>query len=86
MQEEGLKQFVVTSWAGLVAPAGTPRDVVEKLNQATSQALATPAVHAALVADGAEPAGGSNAEFARFLAQEFKSWGEVVRTAQIKLD
>ena len=86
LQEEGLKQFVVTSWAGLVAPAGTPRDVVEKLNQATSQALATPAVHAALVADGAEPAGGSNAEFARFLAQEFKSWGEVVRTAQIKLD
>ena len=86
LQEEGLKQFVVTSWAGLVAPAGTPRDVVEKLNQATSQALATPAVHAALIADGAEPAGGSNTEFARFLAQEFKSWGDVVRTAQIKLD
>ena len=86
LQEEGLKPFVVTSWAGLVAPAGTPRDVVEKLNQATSQALATPAVHAALVADGAEPVGGSNTEFARFLAQEFKSWGDVVRTAQIKLD
>ena len=86
LQEEGLQQFVVTSWAGLVAPAGTPREVLEKLNQATTQALATPAIHAALVADGAEPAGGSSAEFARFLSQEFKSWGDVVRTAQIKLD
>ena len=43
LQEEGLSQFVVTSWAGLVAPAGTPRDVLEKLNQATQQTLATPA-------------------------------------------
>ena len=86
LQEEGLQQFVVTSWAGLVAPAGTPRDVLDKLNQTTQQALNTPAVHAALVADGAEPAGGGSAEFARFLAQEFKSWGDVVRTAQIKLD
>ena len=86
LQEEGLSQFVVTSWAGLVAPAGTPRDVLEKLNQATQQTLATPAVNAALVADGAEPAGGSSAEFARFLSQEFKSWGDVVRSAQVKLD
>ena len=86
LQEEGLSQFVVTSWAGLVAPAGTPRDVLEKLNQATQQTLATPAVNAALVADGAEPAGGSSAEFARFLSQEFKTWGDVVRSAQVKLD
>ncbi|MDR0216330.1 MAG: tripartite tricarboxylate transporter substrate binding protein [Comamonas sp.] len=86
LQEEGLQKFVVTSWAGLVAPAGTPRDLLDKLNQATQQALNTPTVHAALVADGAEPAGSSSAEFARFLAQEFSAWGDVVRTAQIKLD
>lgn len=86
LQEEGMSQFVVTSWAGLVAPAGTPRDVLDKLNQVTQQTLATPAVNAALVADGAEPAGGSSAEFARFLSQELKIWGDVVRTAQVKLD
>lgn len=86
LQEAGVPDFVVTSWAGLVAPAGTPPGVVDRLNQATVQALETPAVKAALVADGAEPAGGSRVEFARFMSQEFKSWGEVVRAAQVKVD
>ena len=86
LQEAGLSNFVVTSWAGLVAPAGTPREIVDKLNKATVQAMETPAVRQALIADGAEPAGGSPGDFARFMAREFQSWGDVVRTAKVSLE
>lgn len=86
LQEAGIPNFIVTSWAGLVAPMGTPSDVLEKLNQVMNQTLATPSVHAALVADGAEPAGGSRADFGRFIQQELESWGDVVRSAQVRMD
>lgn len=86
LQEAGIPNFVVTSWAGLVAPTGTPSDVLEKLNRVTTQTLATPSVRAALIADGAEPAGGSRADFRSFIQQELKSWGDVVRSAQVRMD
>ena len=86
MQEAGLKGFAVTSWAGLLAPAGTPKAVLDRLTQATQEAIASPTVNAALVGDGAQPGGGSAAEFARFMADEIKSWGEVVRSSGAKVD
>ena len=86
MQETGLKSFSVTSWAGLLAPAGTPRDVLVRLNQATVASIASPTVNAALVGDGAEPGGGTAADFTRFMADEFKVWGDVVRAANVKVD
>jgi tripartite-type tricarboxylate transporter receptor subunit TctC len=86
MQEAGIKGFPVTSWAGLLAPAGTPKDVLARLTQATQAALASPAVAAALAFDGAEAGSGSSADFARFMADELKAWGEVVRSAGTKLD
>lgn len=86
MQELGLKGFSVTSWAGLLAPAGTPKPVLDKLAQATLAALESPAVKAALVSDGAEPGGSTPAQFAQFMATELESWGRVVRTAGAKVD
>ncbi|HEX2547086.1 MAG TPA: tripartite tricarboxylate transporter substrate binding protein [Ramlibacter sp.] len=86
MQEVGLKNFSVTSWAGLLAPAGTPRDVMAKLTEATIAAMNSPAVKSALASDGAEPGGGTPAEFARFMAEEIKAWGEVVRASGAKVD
>ena len=86
MQEAGLKGFAVTSWAGLLAPAGTPKAVLDRLTQATQDAIASPAVNAALAGDGAQPGGGSSAEFARFMADEIKAWGEVVRSSGAKVD
>lgn len=86
MQEAGIKGFPVTSWAGLLAPAGTPKDVLAKLTQATQAALASPALVATLAGDGAEPGSGSPADFARFMADELKAWGEVVRNAGTKLE
>ncbi len=86
MLEAGMKNFAVTSWAGLLVPAETPRDIVAKLNQATVAAIQSPAVNTALTGDGAEPGGGSPADFAKFLADEHKAWGEVVRSANVKVD
>jgi tripartite-type tricarboxylate transporter receptor subunit TctC len=86
MQESGMKAFSVTSWAGLLAPAGTPRPVLDRLAQATQEAIASPAVNAALVQDGAEPGTGSAADFGRFMADELKAWGEVVRASGAKVD
>jgi tripartite-type tricarboxylate transporter receptor subunit TctC len=86
MQESGLANFSVTSWAGLLAPAGTPRDVLARLTQATQESINSPTVKATLSGDGAEPGGGSSAEFARFMADELKSWGEVVRASGAKVD
>lgn len=86
MQEAGLKGFSVTSWAGLLAPAGTPKEVLARLAQATQASIASPGVKLSLANDGAEPGGASAAEFARFMADEFKSWGEVVRASGAKLE
>jgi tripartite-type tricarboxylate transporter receptor subunit TctC len=86
MQEAGLKGFSVTSWAGLLAPAGTPKDVMTKLTDAALASMASPGVKAALASDGAEPGGGSSAEFAKFMADELKAWGEVVKTSGAKVD
>ncbi|MFI5443703.1 Bug family tripartite tricarboxylate transporter substrate binding protein [Polaromonas sp. UC242_47] len=86
MQEAGLKGFSVTSWAGLLVPAGTPRDVVTKLAETTRAAIASPGVKAALANDGAEPGGGSPADFASFMNEELKTWGAVVRAAGAKVD
>lgn len=86
MQEAGLKKFSVTSWAGLLVPAGTPKAIVDKLVQATQATLETPSVKTALVNDGAEPGGGTPEQFATFMSSELKAWGEVVRSANVKLD
>ncbi len=86
MQEAGVKGFAVTSWAGLLAPAGTPKEALARLTQVTQEAINSPAVKTALESDGAEPGGNSSAEFARFMADELKAWGEVVRTSGAKVD
>lgn len=86
MREAGLKSFSVTSWAGLLAPAKTPRAVIDKLTEATRAALQRPAVRAALADDGAETGAGSSADFARFMASEKRAWGDVVRAAGVKME
>jgi len=86
VQEAGVKPFAVTSWAGLLAPAGTPREITLRLNQAVLATLNTPTVAAALAADGAEPGGGSSADFQRFMTEELKTWGEVVRKSGATVD
>ena len=81
--ESGLPGFEVVGWFGLLAPAGTPVPVIEKLNSAVNQALAKEAVAKRLGDMGADPVGGTTAAFASFLAGETAKWGKVIREAGI---
>ncbi len=84
--EAGLPGYDSTGWFGVVAPAGTPNAVVERLSAEITAALADPAIVAALRAQGVEPAPGSAAAFGAYIRSETAKWSAVVRKANIKLD
>jgi len=82
----GLKGFDATSWFGLLAPAGTPADIVNRIQHEVAKSLNTPAVKDKLVAQGAIPSGNTPAEFAKLIADEHKKWAEVVKVSGAKVD
>jgi tripartite-type tricarboxylate transporter receptor subunit TctC len=82
--ESGLPGYEVLQWYGVLAPAGTPRDIVTKLNAAIVKALHDPAVKERFLRDGAETVGGTPEEFAALIASELKKWGKVIKEANIK--
>ena len=84
--EAGLPQLVAVNWSVLVAPAGTPRAIVERLNAECVRAMNSPDLRERLEAIGGEPETGSPAETAAFLKKEYEQWGKVVREAGIKAD
>jgi tripartite-type tricarboxylate transporter receptor subunit TctC len=77
--ESGLKDFEASLYYGLVAPAGTPRPIVERLNQALRQALASPEVQKRLANDGAEITAGSPEDYAAHIDRDEKRWSVVVK-------
>jgi len=81
-----VKGFEASSWFGLLAPAGTPTDIVNRLQQETAKALATPALKERLLAQGAIPGGDTPAQFTQFIAAESKKWAQVVKTSGAKVD
>jgi tripartite-type tricarboxylate transporter receptor subunit TctC len=84
--ESGYPGFEAATWSGLVAPRGTPRAIVDRLNAETNKALKNPEMLAKLDADGSEPLGGTPQRFAEFLKSENAKWGAVIREAGIKLE
>jgi tripartite-type tricarboxylate transporter receptor subunit TctC len=78
--------FEASSWFGLLAPAGTPADIVNRVQQESAKALASPALKERLVAQGAIPGGISPTEFGRFIAAETKKWAAVVKASGAKVD
>ena len=86
MEESGVAPFDVTSWFGLLAPAGTPAAIVERLQQETAKALASPAVREKLLAQGAVPGGITPAEFAKMIEAEHAKWAKVVKASGAKVD
>lgn len=84
LAEGGLADFESVGWFGLVAPAGTPVDVVARLNDAFVKALKDPSVVEKIRSLGAEPAPMSPEQFARFIASESEKWGRLVKEAGIK--
>jgi len=82
----GLKGFDATSWFGLLAPAGTPPDIVNRIQQETVKALNVPSIKERLAAQGAIPSGNTPAEFAKLIDAEIKKWGQVVKVSGAKVD
>ena len=81
-----VKGFEASSWFGLLAPAGTPPDIVNRLQQETAKALATPALKERLLSQGAIPGGLTSAQFTQFIAAEAKKWAQVVKASGAKVD
>ena len=82
----GLPGYEAVSWYALMAPAGTPGEVIEKIWSDTAKVLQVPEVRERLAAMGAEPSGEPPAELAKRIKMEYDRWGEVVRKAKIKAD
>jgi tripartite-type tricarboxylate transporter receptor subunit TctC len=84
--ELGVKGYESSAWFGFVAPRGTPRPIVEKLNGEVLAALADPALRARFVEFGAEPVTSTSGEFGRFIASEVAKWRGIIAKAGIKAD
>jgi tripartite-type tricarboxylate transporter receptor subunit TctC len=84
--EIGLPGVVGTGWHAVVAPAGTPRAVVDKLNITLVETIAQPEMRSALIAQGAQPVGGSPEELRTFMREEGKKWAEVIRASGARAD
>jgi tripartite-type tricarboxylate transporter receptor subunit TctC len=84
MSELGLKGFDTRIWMGLLAPAGTSRDVVDKLSRALNDALKSQEVTSGLNRLGMDPLGGTPEEFQAFIAEETKKWTAVALAAGLK--
>jgi tripartite-type tricarboxylate transporter receptor subunit TctC len=84
--ESGYPGFDVSTWYGLMGPAGIPRDVVTKLNREVNRILALPDVREKLEQAGAEDGGGTPEQFGEFVRQELAKYARIVKDGGVKLD
>jgi tripartite-type tricarboxylate transporter receptor subunit TctC len=82
--EAGFPGLIIQDWFGVLVKAGTPEDVVLRLNEAYNRALAKPKIQEAIRKLAAEPDGGSAAAFGQFLTAQVEHWGKVIRESGIK--
>ena len=86
MVEAGLTGFEVNSWSGLLAPAGTPKDIVAKLSVEAARIMRTPETAERLYAFGAEPIDNTPEQFAAYISAEVARWAKVVKAAGLRAD
>ena len=86
MIESGYPSVVSVSWSGIVAPAGTPPEIVARLNAAVNAVIDAPETRASLARMGAQPKPGMPEDFARLIAAETPKWAAVVKAASIKIE
>ncbi len=85
MAEAGVPGYVTVAWFGLLAPAKTPRDIINKLSAETARILKMPDVYTRLADLGAEPVGSSAAEFDAHIKSEIVKWAKVIKDANVEL-
>jgi tripartite-type tricarboxylate transporter receptor subunit TctC len=81
--ESGLPGYRALQWFGVLAPAGTPQPIIDRVQKEIASALATPAMHKRLEVEGADPVGSTSAEFARVIKDEIAMWEKVAAAAGI---
>ncbi len=86
MAEAGIKDMVVTAWFGFVAPAGTPAELVNKIQQATKKVLEMPDIQKRFATMGGVPGGNTPAEFGAFMDKERESWRKIVEAAKLQME
>ncbi|HYF18814.1 MAG TPA: tripartite tricarboxylate transporter substrate binding protein [Ramlibacter sp.] len=84
--EMGFKEFETSQWYGIHVPAGTPADIVRRLQEESAKALRSSSVTERFATDNAVGGGGPSAEYAAFIAREQRIWSDIVKRAQIKPD
>jgi tripartite-type tricarboxylate transporter receptor subunit TctC len=82
--EAGLPQWQASSWFGLMAPAGTAPEIIERLQAETAKAVRQPSMQRFITESGIKLVGGTPDEFARLIREERKKWGDIIRTANIQ--
>ncbi len=82
--EQGFPGYEISSWQGAFAPAGTPRDVVAKINAELVRMLGESAIRARMSREGADPVGSTPDAFAQRVRDEIIKWGKVIRAAGIQ--
>jgi tripartite-type tricarboxylate transporter receptor subunit TctC len=86
MAEAGIADMTILSWTGFLAPAGTPPDIVAKLEQEIMRILRLPDIRARLEALELDPVGSTSAEFARTIAKDMETWSAVAKAANLKVE
>nr|WP_314628600.1 tripartite tricarboxylate transporter substrate binding protein [uncultured Noviherbaspirillum sp.] len=86
LAEEGVPGYDASVWLALLAPAGTPKEVVTKLNAEIVKIMSSPENQKAFISAGVEPSLSSPEELSQYMAQEQERWGKVVKEAGIKID
>ena len=86
MAESGIKGVEVVVWYGVLAPAGTPREIITTLHTAIAKAARAPDTRQRLIDQGAEPVGNTPEEFAKLLKEELARWAEVVKVSGARAD
>lgn len=85
-EESGYKGLVLDQWLGVLVPAGTPAEIVSRLNAEIEKALADPTVRARFAQSALEPIGGSASQFAKLVGDDYEKYGRLVKDLNIRLE
>ena len=84
--ESGVRGYDVTSWNGMLAPAGTPKEIITRRNTEYNKIIASPDIRKWMIGNGYDPVGGAPEKFGKHIRAELAKWAPVVKAAGFKVD